>query len=74
MSEQLNPMPRQSLVVKSDAGHYSVWPVGRAVPAGWHESGITGTREECLAWIETHWTDMRPRRLQTKFTTATPRY
>lgn len=74
MSEQLNLMPGQSLVLKSDEEHYSVWPAGRAVPAGWHEVGITGTREECLAWIEAHWTDMRPRTLRVRSAAGTPRY
>ncbi len=74
MSEQLNVIPGQSLVLKSDAEHYSVWPAVQAVPVGWHEVGITGTREECLAWIESHWTDMRPRKLQTKSGAETPRY
>jgi MbtH protein len=31
---------------------------------GWHEEGTTGTKEECLAHIETVWTDMRPRSLR----------
>jgi MbtH protein len=73
MSEQLNPVPGQSLVLKSDEAFYSLWPAGRAVPAGWNEVGITGTREECLAWIEAHWTDMRPRALQVKASAGTSR-
>ena len=38
--------------------------LGRAVavrPAGWHDAGFAGTREECLSHIDTVWTDMRPR-------------
>ena len=46
--------------VMNDEEQYSVWPAGRDIPAGWREAGKTGTREECLAWIETVWTDMRP--------------
>lgn len=46
--------------VMNDEEQYSIWPAGRDVPAGWREAGKTGSREECLAWIETVWTDMRP--------------
>lgn len=46
--------------VMNDEEQYSVWPAGRDIPAGWREAGKTGTREECLSWIETVWTDMRP--------------
>ena len=39
---------------------YSIWPADRELPAGWAEAGKTGTKDECLAWIEGVWTDMRP--------------
>jgi len=51
-------------VVLNDEEQYSIWPLGRELPAGWHEEGTTGTKEECLAHIETVWTDMRPRSLR----------
>ena len=31
-----------------------------APPAGWSDVGRVGSREECLAYIEEVWTDMRP--------------
>jgi MbtH protein len=53
-------------VVINEEGQYSIWPKPRAIPAGWDETGFHGTRDECLAHIETVWTDMRPRSLQLK--------
>jgi MbtH protein len=39
---------------------YSLWPSFCDVPGGWSiELGPT-SRDECLKYIETHWTDMRP--------------
>ena len=49
-------------LVNSD-GQYSLWPAFAAVPAGWRVAHPEGTREECLAFIERTWTDLRPRSL-----------
>jgi MbtH protein len=38
----------------------------RDVPAGWRDEGVAGSREECLAHIETVWTDMRPLSLRAR--------
>lgn len=51
-------------VVVNDEEQYSIWPAHRALPDGWHDVGVSGTREECLAHIERVWTDMRPRSLR----------
>jgi len=48
------------LVLVNDEGQYSLWPSSIDVPAGWRATGPRGTREECLAWIDANWTDMRP--------------
>jgi len=42
---------------------YSLWPTFREIPAGWTAVGPRGKRQECLAWIEENWTDMRPKSL-----------
>jgi MbtH protein len=39
---------------------YSIWPVDRDLPLGWNEAGKSGTKQECLSYIEEVWTDMRP--------------
>ena len=50
-----------TLVVLNDEEQYSIWPTGRAIPAGWRPEGFAGTRAACLAHIDAAWTDMRPR-------------
>ena len=39
---------------------YSLWPADREPPPGWREAGKIGPKEECLAFIEKVWTDLRP--------------
>lgn len=51
-------------VVVNDEEQYSIWPVGRAVPAGWNTVGVHGSRETCLEHIDRVWTDMRPKSLR----------
>ena len=50
----------QFKVVVNDEEQYSIWPEGRELPPGWRAEGVAGGREECLAHIESVWTDMRP--------------
>lgn len=51
-------------VVINDEEQYSIWPIGRDVPAGWRAVGPAGPKAECLARIDAAWTDMRPRSLR----------
>lgn len=51
-------------VVLNDEDQYSVWDVQRSVPTGWREEGFRGSYDDCIAHIETAWTDMRPRSLR----------
>jgi MbtH protein len=48
-------------VVINDEEQYSIWAADRPIPAGWRAAGATGSEDECLAYIDEHWTDMRPR-------------
>jgi MbtH protein len=47
-------------VVVNHEEQFSVWFMHRDNPLGWHDVGKSGTKEECLAYIKTIWTDMRP--------------
>jgi len=47
-------------VVINHEEQYSIWPVDRENAPGWRDVGPSGTKEECLAYIEEVWTDMRP--------------
>ncbi|EWC63680.1 putative MbtH-like protein [Actinokineospora spheciospongiae] len=51
--------PRVQVVVNHEE-QYSIWPADREPPAGWTPVGVAGPEEECLDWIEAHWTDLRP--------------
>lgn len=47
-------------VVRNDEEQYSIWPADEPNPLGWSDMPKTGTRQECLAYIDEVWTDMRP--------------
>jgi uncharacterized protein YbdZ (MbtH family) len=47
-------------VVVNHEEQYSIWPADREYPVGWRDGGKTGTKADCLAYIEEVWTDMRP--------------
>lgn len=47
-------------VVRNGEGQYSVWADDRELPSGWESAGPTGSRAACLAYIQEHWTDIRP--------------
>ena len=48
------------VVVVNHEEQYSIWPEYRDLPAGWTRVDKTGSKEECLAYIQQVWTDMRP--------------
>jgi MbtH protein len=47
----------------NDEGQYSLWPTFLDVPEGWTQARDHGSREECLGYINEHWSDMRPKSL-----------
>jgi MbtH protein len=47
-------------VVVNHEEQYSIWPAERENPAGWRDAGKSGPKQECLAYINGVWTDMRP--------------
>jgi MbtH protein len=51
-------------VVINDEEQYSIWFADREPPAGWQVTGKEGLKEECLAYIEEVWTDIRPKSLR----------
>jgi MbtH protein len=54
------------VVVANQEEQYSIWPLDRELPQGWREAGASGSRDECLDYIERTWTDMRPLSLRKK--------
>ena len=57
-------------VVVNHENQYSIWPADRENAPGWSDAGKQGTRQECLAYIEEVWTDMRPSSLRQKMDEA----
>jgi MbtH protein len=51
-------------VVVNHEEQYSIWPAASDNPLGWRDGGKSGTKAECLAYIEQVWTDMRPQSLR----------
>ena len=51
---------RQYKAVVNHEEQYSIWPADRDLPLGWNYAGRTGTKRECLDYINEVWTDMRP--------------
>ena len=59
MNEDERRKPRTFKVVVNKEKMYSIWPADRENPLGWTDVGKTGSKAECLAYIEEVWTDMR---------------
>ena len=53
-------------VVVNHEEQYSIWPADRDLPLGWKKVEKQGSKDECLAYIEEVWTDMRPLSLRQK--------
>jgi MbtH protein len=65
-TEQPDWQDDQLKVVVNDEEQYSIWPAGREIPPGWRDAGKSGSKAECLAYINEVWTDMRPLSLRRK--------
>ncbi|MEU3994105.1 MbtH family protein [Streptomyces platensis] len=61
-----NPFEREGgryLVLVNDESQHSLWPAFAVVPAGWNVVLPENNRQACLDYINTNWTDMRPKSL-----------
>lgn len=47
-------------VIVNREGQHAVWPAEAGVPRGWKGLDQKGPLDECQAYIEQVWTDMRP--------------
>lgn len=52
------------LVLVNDEDQHSLWPQPAPVPGGWSIVFGPAGREEALEYVETHWTDLRPRSIR----------
>ncbi|PKU24104.1 MbtH family protein [Telmatospirillum siberiense] len=46
-------------VIINDEEQYSLWPISLALPPGWRGCSFSGSKAECLAFIDHVWMDMR---------------
>ncbi|WP_433262255.1 MbtH family protein [Actinosynnema sp. CS-041913] len=47
-------------VLVNDEGQHSLWPSFAEIPVGWRAVFGPDTREAAGAYVEEHWTDLRP--------------
>lgn len=69
MNEHTTSEPQFKVVVNHEE-QYSIWPADRENPSGWRDGGLTGTKDQCLAFIKEVWTDMRPLSLRKRMEAA----
>lgn len=54
-----DPFDTYAVVINHEE-QYSIWPTEKTLPDGWRAAGKEGLKADCLAYIDEHWTDMRP--------------
>lgn len=60
MTNPFDDEDAEYLVLVNDENQHSLWPADIDVPGGWRVGLAASSRQECLAYVEEHWTDMRP--------------
>jgi MbtH protein len=53
----MNNEPTIYKVMINNEQQYSIWPAALETPLGWNETGWSGTKQACLAYIAERWTD-----------------
>ncbi|MFJ9566860.1 MbtH family protein [Streptomyces fuscichromogenes] len=63
MSNPFDDPDVRFLVLVNGEGQHSLWPEFTEVPGGWTIVFGVSDRASCIEYINTNWTDMRPRSL-----------
>ena len=58
-------------VVVNDEGQYSIMQSNMTLPGGWRECSITGSKFECLEYIDKNWRDLLPRSVREQLKSGT---
>jgi MbtH protein len=66
MTLEVKEDPTVYKVVLNHEEQYAIWPAYRENPCGWSDAGKAGLKNQCLAYINELWTDMRPLSLRRK--------
>jgi MbtH protein len=48
------------IVLVNDEEQYSLWLSHKEIPAGWKNVGISGSKAECMEYVDKVWTDITP--------------
>ncbi|MGI5121446.1 MbtH family protein [Marinactinospora thermotolerans] len=64
MSNPFDDADGTFLVLVNDEEQHSLWPEFAEVPEGWTVVHGPVPRDEALAYVNTHWTDLRPKSLR----------
>jgi MbtH protein len=57
-----DPVGRFNVLINEEE-QYALWPESLDAPVGWTPLA-SGDIDECTAYVDEHWTDMRPRSLK----------
>ena len=60
MARELSDQIETYVVLVNREEQHSLWLARKAIPAGWQKVGPTGSKAECLEYIETVWSDIAP--------------
>ncbi|MFB7243756.1 antibiotic synthesis protein MbtH [Streptomyces populi] len=52
--------PERWTVLVNAEEQYGLFPAELPLPDGWRPADFTGTEDECVRYVDEHWTDMRP--------------
>ncbi|WP_114653065.1 MbtH family protein [Polynucleobacter necessarius] len=50
-------------ILINEENQHSLWPAQKIAPLGWTETGFTGSKAECVEFVDESWQDMRPKTL-----------
>jgi MbtH protein len=48
------------VVLINDEEQYSLWLSHKDIPAGWKSVGVSGSKTECMEYVDKVWTDITP--------------
>lgn len=63
MTTSINPFDDdtyQFYVLRNQLGQYSLWPEFAALPMAWQVVFGLQSRQACLDYVNTHWTEIQP--------------
>jgi MbtH protein len=64
MSNPFDTPDTPTLVLQNDEQQHSLWPGFLPLPKGWTAVHGPAPRAECLSYVDSHWTDLRPASLR----------